>query len=147
MEATEMAPDASQTQVDSSQSNGATSVEPVVLPNTPVNPWAPDEGRCVSLEEYWAKWYENPYPDIDVSYEWNNGILEAKPSPNAPQLELYNWVLDLLRRYLNTHGIAKLINLESGFVLTMTDPAEPSGQRVQVRKPDVGLILNSNPVS
>ena len=147
MEATEMAPDASQTQADSSQSNGATSVEPVVLPNTPVNPWAPDEGRCVSLEEYWAKWYENPYPDIDVSYEWNNGILEAKPSPNAPQLELYNWVLDLLRRYLNTHGIAKLINLESGFVLTMTDPAEPSGQRVQVRKPDVGLILNSNPVS
>ena len=147
MEPTEMAPDATLTQADSSQSNGATSVEPVALPGKPVNPWAPDEGRCVSLKEYWSKWHENTYPDIDVSYEWNNGILEAKPSPNAPQLELYNWFLDLLRRYLNTHGIAKLINLESGFVLTMTDPAEPSGQRVQVRKPDVGLILNSNPVS
>ena len=108
---------------------------------------APDEGRRVTLEEYWAKWYENPYPDIDVSYEWNNGILEAKPMPNEPQLGLYNWFLDLLRRYLATHGIAKVINLETGFVLTMADPAEPSGQREAVRKPDIGLILNSNPVS
>ena len=46
---------------------------------------APDEGRRVTKEEYFAKWYENPYPDIDVSYEWNNGILEAKPLPNRPQ--------------------------------------------------------------
>ncbi len=51
----------------------------------PANPLAPDEGRRVSKEEYWARWYENPYPHIDVSYEWNNGILEAKPLPNYPQ--------------------------------------------------------------
>ena len=108
---------------------------------------APDEGRLVTLEEYWAKWYESPYPDIDVSYEWNNGRLEAKPLPNAPQLDLYNWFLDLLRRFVATHGIAKLINLETGFVLTIADPAEPSGQRGAVRKPDIGVILNSNPVS
>ena len=112
----------------------------------PVNPFAPDDGRCVTLEEYWARWYENPYPDIDVSYEWNNGRLEAKPLPNKPQLKLYNWFLDLLRRYLSTYPIAELINLETGFVLTIEDPTEPSGQRDAVRKPDIGVILNSNPV-
>ncbi len=112
----------------------------------PVNPFAPDDGRCVTLEEYWARWYDNPYPDIDVSYEWNNGRLEAKPLPNKPQLKLYNWFLQLLLRYLSTHNIAELINLETGFVLTMEDPAEPSGQRDAVRKPDIGVILNSNPV-
>ena len=57
--------------------------------------------------------------------------------------------LDLLRRFLNTHDIAKLINLETGFVLTLqlvADTEEPSGERVQVRKPDIGVILNNNPV-
>ncbi len=112
----------------------------------PVNPFAPDDGRCVTLEEYWARWYENPYPDIDVSYEWNNGRLEAKPLPNKPQLDLYNWFLQLLLRYLSTFPIAELINLETGFVLTMEDPAEPSEVREAVRKPDIGVILNSNPV-
>lgn len=109
--------------------------------------FAPDDGRYVTLDEYWAKWYVNPYPDNDVSYEWNNGRLEAKPLPNKPQLNLYNWFLDLIRRYLETHAIADLINLETGFLLTISDPAEPSGQRAAVRKPDIGVILNSNPVS
>ena len=108
---------------------------------------APDEGRLVTLEEYWAKWYEHPYPDIDVSYEWNNGRLEAKPLANKPQLDLGNWFLALLRQYIQTHGIAELINLETGFLLTMADPAEPSGMRQAVRKPDIGIILNNNPVS
>ena len=112
-----------------------------------VNPFAPDEGRRVTLEEYWAKWYGHPYPDIDVSYEWDNGILEAKPLANAPQLDLGNWFLALLRQYVNTHGIAKLINMETGFLLTMTDSEESSGMRRAVRKPDIGVILNSNPVS
>jgi len=112
----------------------------------PVNPLAPDEGRRVSLEEYWEKWYENPYPDIDVSYEWNNGILEAKPLANAPQIELGFWFLFLLGQYLFSRDIAQLINLETGFVLTMEDVSEPSGIRKAVRKPDIGIILNSNPV-
>ena len=113
----------------------------------PVNPLAPDEGRHVTLEEYWDKWYEHPYPDIDVSYEWNNGILEAKFLANAPQLDLGFWFLALLHQYVNTHNIAKLINMETGFVLTMEDAAELSGMRRAVRKPDIGVILNSNPVS
>ena len=125
----------------------STQAEPLSPPGSPVNPFAPDDGRYVSKAEYWAKWYENPYPDIDVSYEWNNGRLEAKPWANAPQLYLYNWFLDLLRRFVSTYAIAKLINLETGFVLTIADPEEPSGQREAVRKPDIGVILNSNPVS
>ena len=111
------------------------------------NEFAPDDGRFVTLEEYWTKWYENPYPDIDVSYEWNNGRREAKPSHNGLQLSLYSWFLDLLRRYLETYKIADLINLETGFVLTISDPAEPTGERGAVRKPDIGVILHSNPVS
>ena len=106
---------------------------------------APDEGRRVSKEEYFAKWYENPYPDIDVSYEWNNGILEAKPLPNRPQLDLYNWFLILLHCNTVTFRHASLLNLETGFELTMADPSVPSGKREAVRKPDVGVILNSNP--
>ena len=122
-------------------------MRPVARPAAPVNPWAPDEGRDVTLEEYWARWYENPYPDIDVSYEWNNGILKVKPMPNAPQLDLGNWFLVLLLQFINTHGIAKLINMETGFHLKMMDSEEPSGMRQAVRKPDIGIILNDNPVS
>ncbi len=147
MESAELASDVHGTKTGASQPNGSTTANAEAAPDMQGNPWAPDEGRYVSLEEYWAKWYENPYPDMDVSYEWNNGRLEAKPLPNAPQLELYNWFLDLLRRYLSTYDIAMLINLETGFVLTVADTEEPSGERVQVRKPDIGVILNSNPVS
>ena len=155
MKSEEALRDSSQTRTDSSQAartgvsepaNSSTQVESPAQASPPINPFAPDDGRYVTKEEYWARWYENPYPDIDVSYEWNNGRLEAKPLPNEPQLDLYNWFLDLLRRYISTYPIAKLINLETGFVLKIEDPAEPSGQREAVRKPDIGVILNSNPV-
>ena len=142
----------SQTQINSSRAAGTGVSEPagppaqVESPGPSVNPFAPDDGRCVSKEEYWARWYENPYPDIDVSYEWNNGRLEAKPLPNKPQLNLYKWFLVLLHCYIETYPIADLISLETGFVLKMEDSAEPSGQREAVRKPDIGVILNSNPV-
>ena len=99
MESKEVLHNQSQTQKSPSQT-GKTAMsesagayvhaEPLARPEPSVNPFAPDDGRYVTLEEYWAKWYENPYPDIDVSYEWNNGRLEAKPLPNAPQLDLHN---------------------------------------------------------
>ena len=155
MKSEEALRDSSQTKTNSSQAartgvsepaSLSTQVESPAQASPPINPFAPDDGRYVTKEEYWARWYENPYPDIDVSYEWNNGRLEAKPLPNEPQLDLYNWFLDLLRRFISTYPIAKLINLETGFVLTIEDPAEPSGQREAVRKPDIGVILNSNPV-
>ena len=152
MESEETLSDSSQTQSDTSQAaktdlfepaGAPAQVESPAQPGPSVNPFAPDDGRYVTKEEYWAKWYENPY--LDASYEWNNGRLEAKPPHNGPQLDLCNWFLDLLRRYISTYPIAKLINLETGFVLTMEDPAEPSGQREAVRKPDIGVLLNSNP--
>ena len=155
MKSEEALRDSSQTRINSSQAartgksepaSSSTQVESPAQASLPINPFAPDDGRYVTKEEYWARWYENPYPDIDVSYEWNNGRLEAKPLPNEPQLDLYNWFLDLLHRFISTYPIAKLINLETGFVLTIEDPAEPSGQREAVRKPDIGVILNSNPV-
>ena len=146
MKSREALRDLIQTKVDSTQSGGAVQTQSAT-PDTPVNPFAPDDGRRVTLEEYWAKWYEHPYPDIDVSYEWNNGILEAKPLSNKPQLDLGNWFLDLLRRFLETHAIAELINMETGFFMTMMDSEEPAGTRRAVRKPDIGIILHSNPVS
>ena len=156
MESRETLCDSSQPQSDTSQTaktdlsepaGSSMQAEPLASSGESINPFAPDDGRYVTLEEYWARWYENPYRDIDVSYEWNNGRLEAKPSHNAPQLALCNWFLQLLLRYISTYPIAKLINLETGFVLTIEDPSEPSGQRKAVRKPDIGVILTSNPVT
>ncbi len=147
MESTEPAPDTPKSQTDQPQSNHSADSKNVAPGDTPDSSWAPDNGRRVTLEEYWEKWYENPYPDLDVSYEWNNGILEAKPLPNAPQIGLYNWFLALLLCNLETFDHASLINLETGFMLTIDDDSAPSGERVQVRKPDIGVILNTNPVS
>ena len=147
MESSELAPDTPGLHTDQPQSNSATQTE-VVSPNrTPDSSWAPDNGRRVTLEEYWEKWYENPYPDLDVSYEWINGILEAKPLHNASQIRLYNWFLTLLLCNVETFGHASLINLETGFVLKIQDESDPKGERVQVRKPDIGVILDANPVS
>lgn len=147
MASTESASDAPQLRKDQPQSNSTAQNEVGSSNPTPDSSWAPDNGRCVTLEEYWEKWYENPYPDLDVSYEWNNGILEAKPPSNAPQIRLYNWFLFLLHRYLETFDHASLINLETGFVLKIEDESDPKGERIQVRKPDIGVILNTNPVS
>ena len=111
------------------------------------NPLAPDHGRRVTKEEYWARWYENPYLDVDVSYEWNNGILEAKPLPNYPQIRLYRWFSQLLGHFLEVNPIATVIDLETGVSMTVLDAAEPSGKWEVVYKPDLGVVLNDNPAS
>ena len=110
-----------------------------------VNPSAPDHGRRVTKEEYWARWYQNPYPDIDVNYEWNNGILETKPLPNYPQIRLYRWFSLLLGCYVQVNPIAKFIDLETGVSMTVLDASQPSGKWEVVYKPDIGVILNDNP--
>ena len=111
-----------------------------------VNPDAPDDGLYVTEEEYWARWYANPYSDRDVKYEWNNGRLEAKPLSNPAQVALYNWFLNILQHYVQSHPIARLINLETGFSLTIEDLEEVRGEKKVVRRPDIGVILNDNPV-
>ena len=112
----------------------------------PPNPSAPDEGRRVSKEEYWASWYENPYLHIDViSYEWINGILQAKPPSNYPQIKQYRWFLSLISLYTETHPIADLINLNCGVSMTVPDASQPSGKWDVVYKPDLGVIRHDNP--
>ncbi len=112
---------------------------------SPANPLAPDHGRRVTKEEYWAKWYQNPYPRIDVSYEWINGILQAKPPSNHPQIKQYHWFLSLISLYTETYPIADLIHLNCGVSMTVPDPAQPSGEWDVVYKPDLGVIRHDNP--
>jgi Uma2 family endonuclease len=89
----------------------------------------------VSEEMYWTRYYEDP----DISYEWNNGVLEEKPLPDYRRVTLYGWFLMLLRSYLEVHPIAKLLFLEMGFRLALPD-------KTTIRKPDLFVIRNDNPV-
>lgn len=102
---------------------------------------APDHGRYVSKEEYWAKWYE-----AEPSYEWNNGYLEAKPMPNLQQLRLYHWFLALLHQYTQTYGNADLMFLETGFSMVVPNPEKPNTLKEVTRKPDLAAIRHDNAV-
>ena len=106
---------------------------------------APAHGRRVSLEEYWERWYEHPHAHIDVSYEWNSGILEAKPPHTYQQIEQYRWFFRLLGFYLEVNPIAKLLCLETGAHMSVPDVKMPSGQWEVVFKPDIGIIRDDNP--
>jgi hypothetical protein len=102
---------------------------------------APDHGRYVSKEEYWAKWYE-----AEPSYEWNNGYLEAKPMPTRVQALLFQWFLELLRQYQIAHQTVDLLFHEIGFSMTIPDLDVPATMKDVVRKPDIGVIRLDNPV-
>ncbi len=95
-----------------------------------------EDGLWVSEEIYWRDYYEHP----DFNYEWNNGILEEKPMADFGNASIYLWFLELLRRYLWGHPIAKITVLEIGFRLELPDG------KVSIRKPDLGIILNDNQV-
>lgn len=97
------------------------------------------DGLAVSEEEYWAFYYEKADTDTDTSYEWNNGILEEKPMPDYRRVTLYGWFLMLLRAYLETNPVGKLLFLEVGFRLALPD-------KTTIRKPDLFVIRNDNPV-
>jgi len=91
-------------------------------------------GRCVSEEEYWL----NYYLESDVHYEWNNGRLEEKPVSNYETYLVYEWFMHLLRLFLDSRPIAKMVALEMGFRLPL-----PTG--TVIRKPDFGVVCNDNP--
>ncbi len=91
----------------------------------------PDEsGKRVSLEAYWAEYYHHEH-----NYEWNNGILETKPVSDYLNILAYRWLYGVLTAFLEVNPIAKITMLEFGFKTPTS-----------VRKPDLGLVLNSNPV-
>jgi Uma2 family endonuclease len=89
----------------------------------------------VSLSDYWEFYYEHP----DHNYEYNNGILEEKPVAKKSDVEMYFWFSTLLQLYLEIHLIAWLSALEMGFKMQQV-------QKVQVRKPDMAVVLHTNPI-
>ncbi|MEM7532998.1 MAG: Uma2 family endonuclease [Chloroflexota bacterium] len=95
------------------------------------------DGLSVSLEDYWSKIYDK----TERFYEWNNGILEEKP--RMAQLRKYwvcRWFLNILYDYLYVNPIATVIEADMGFRFPM-----PNGS-TRVRGPDIGIVLNTNPV-
>ena len=102
---------------------------------------APMDGKRVSLEEYWERWYED-----EGHYEWNNGTLEAKPMPNVEEHNLYVWFVQLLDHFLRPQPTYQMVGLETGFELHIPDPDSPGSKKTVVRKPDVGIIVPDNPV-
>ncbi len=93
------------------------------------------DGLAVTEEVYWARYYDA----ADVSYEWNNGILEEKPVSDYRTVTIYRWFLMLLQAYLEANPIAKLLLLETGFRLALPD-------KTTIRKPDLFVVRNDNPV-
>jgi Uma2 family endonuclease len=112
------------------------------LPSVSARPDAPDDGRYVTKEEYWANYYTH----ADASYEWNNGYLEAKPVSTLMQYRLFLWFLKLLHEYVTYYDNAELMSLETGFTMTVPDPDKGGALKEVVRKPDLAAILRSNPV-
>ncbi|MCE7983421.1 MAG: Uma2 family endonuclease [Caldilinea sp. CFX5] len=94
-----------------------------------------EHGKAVSEEVYWAQYYSHP----SFSYEWNNGILEERPMPNVVEWSMYKWFLLLLNEFLRNEPIAVTMALETAFRLTMP-------HSTAIRKPDLGVILNSNQI-
>jgi Uma2 family endonuclease len=85
--------------------------------------------------EYWEKYYQMP----DFCYEWCNGKLEEKPRADFASFQMYLWFINLLDQYLKTINEGALVGLEIGFKMTGSFGAS-------IRKPDLALIHQSNPV-
>jgi hypothetical protein len=109
------------------------------LPSVSARPDAPDDGRYVTKEEYWANYYTH----ADASYEWNNGYLEAKPVSTLMQYRLFLWFLKLLHEYVTYYDNAELMSLETGFTMTVPDPDKGGALKEVVRKPDLAAILRT----
>jgi len=97
----------------------------------------PPKKPPITEAEYWDKYYHYP----DITYEWNNGKLEEKGVSDVLTVLMYKWFLELLEHYLRTHPIAQSMVLEMGFRLSGSQK-----QKSHIRRPDLGVVLNSNPV-
>ena len=89
--------------------------------------------KRISKQIYWERYYE------DTLYEWNDGILEEKPVSDYQGILASDWFKRVLGDYAKEHPVCKIISLEMGFTLNLP-------HKTTIRKPDVGIILNSNPV-
>jgi Uma2 family endonuclease len=91
--------------------------------------------KRVSEAEYWAHYHHHE----EHQYEWNNGYLEVKPMTDHVSYLMYQWLVNLLANFLLAFPIGKMIGLEMSFRLSLPN-------QVTIRKPDLGVVLNSNPV-
>jgi len=89
----------------------------------------------VSEIEYWEQYYTNH----EVIYEWNEGFLEEKSVSDHSTYLIYQWFAILLNYFLSEKNRGKLAGLEMGFRLSLP-------HKTTIRRPDLGLVLNSNPV-
>lgn len=94
-----------------------------------------EAGKRVSEALYWDAYYEYS----DISYEWNDGVLEEKPVSDYLSFLVYLWFVSLLEQFLTVHPIGKMVGLEFGFRLALPD-------KVAIRKPDLGVLSSKNPV-
>jgi hypothetical protein len=95
----------------------------------------PVHKKTICEAEYWENYYSYP----DKVYEWHNGELEELGASNHLTYLTYAWFSELLNHYLRTYLIAKHTGLKMGFRLIL-------GDEVSIRRPDLGLVLNNNPI-
>jgi hypothetical protein len=109
----------------------------VLLPRPALttDPPEPYDGMPVSEADYWEFYYLGH----EVTYEWNNGILEEKGVSDYLTFQVYDWFLRLLMEFLSAHPIANRVGLEMGFRLALPT-------KVVIRRPDYGVVLHGNPV-
>jgi len=102
----------------------------------------PPRLKKVSEADYWDEYYTQEEDEFGnpVNYEWNNGYLEIKPVSDYATSLLHVWFLSLLHQYLQHKPCAKLTLFEMGAKFNL-----PVNEAV-IRKPDMGVVLNSNPV-
>ncbi|RLT36356.1 MAG: Uma2 family endonuclease [Chloroflexi bacterium] len=91
--------------------------------------------ETISEALYWEKYY----PISDGGYEWNNGQLEELPVTDYAKYMMYLWFVDVLRDFLHAQPLARIVGLELGFRLALAT-------KTTIRKPDLGVVLNTNPI-
>ncbi len=89
----------------------------------------------VSEQEYWEQYYELS----DIHLEWNNGILEEKSVSDHEGTLMFAWFFEVLGHFFKVFPIGTIMTLEMAFRMELT-------HKTVIRKPDMGVILNSNPV-
>jgi hypothetical protein len=108
----------------------------VLLPRPPwTDPPEPYDGMPVSEADYWEFYYLG----YDVTYEWNNGILEEKGVSDYLTFRVYDWFIRLLIEFLNAHPMADRVGLMMGFRLALSN-------KTVIRRPDYSVVRHDNPM-
>ena len=101
----------------------------------PVDPDQSYDGMSVTEADYWQHYYLGH----EVTYEWNDGVLEEKGGSDYQTFLVFDWLIRLLTEFLQTHPVADRVALEMGFRLALP-------HKVVIRRPDYGVVRHDNPV-